>query len=142
LEQQYEQVVARVLPSVVQISTSSGFGSGVVYDTRGDIVTNAHVVGTATTLQVGLASGGKPLAAEVVGVFAPDDLAVIKVTSGAITAQTVADATGQGRHHRRDARRRGRQGRHPGRRHHPGPGRPAGPVGGRTAIGPGRPQTR
>jgi S1-C subfamily serine protease len=51
LEQQYEQVVARVLRSVVQISTSSGSGSGVVYDTQGDIVTNAHVVGTATTLQ-------------------------------------------------------------------------------------------
>ena len=67
LEQQYEQVVAWVLPSVVQISTGSGSGSGVVYDTRGDIVTNAHVVGTATTLQVGLASGGKPLTAGVVG---------------------------------------------------------------------------
>jgi putative serine protease PepD len=83
LEQQYEQVVARVLPSVVQISTSSGSGSGsgVVYDTRGDIVTNAHVVGTATTLQVSPA-GGRPLPAEVVGVFAPDDLAVIRVNSG------------------------------------------------------------
>jgi S1-C subfamily serine protease len=83
LEQQYEQVVARVLPSVVQISTGSGSGSGVVYDSEGDIVTNAHVVGTATTMQVGLASGGKPLAAGLVGVFAPDDLAVIKVDSGA-----------------------------------------------------------
>ena len=83
LEQQYEQVVGRVLPSVVQISTSEGSGSGVVYDTRGDIVTNAHVVGTATALQVGLASGGKPLAATVVGVFAPDDLAVIRVRTGA-----------------------------------------------------------
>ena len=83
LEQQYEQVVAGVLPSVVQISTSEGSGSGVVYDTRGDIVTNAHVVGTATALRVGLASGGKPLAASVVGVFAPDDLAVIRVRTGA-----------------------------------------------------------
>ena len=83
LEQQYEQVVGRVLPSVVQISTSEGSGSGVVYDARGDIVTNAHVVGTATALQVGLASGGKPLAAKVVGVFAPDDLAVIRVQTGA-----------------------------------------------------------
>ena len=82
LEQQYEQVVGRVLPSVVQISTSEGSGSGVVYDTKGDIVTNAHVVGTATALQVGLASGGKPLAATVVGVFAPDDLAVIRVHTG------------------------------------------------------------
>ena len=85
LEQQYEQVVSRVLPSVVQISTSQGSGSGVVYDTKGDIVTNAHVVGTATTLRVGLASGGKPLAANVVGVFAPDDLAVIRVQTGAGT---------------------------------------------------------
>jgi S1-C subfamily serine protease len=82
LEQQYERVVAGVLPSVVQISTSQGSGSGVVYDTRGDIVTNAHVVGSATTLQVSPASGGKPLAAKVLGVFAPDDLAVIKVASG------------------------------------------------------------
>jgi putative serine protease PepD len=82
LEQQYEQVVARVLPSVVQISTSSGSGSGIVYDSKGDIVTNAHVVGTATTLQVGLASGGKALPADVVGVFAPDDLAVIRVRNG------------------------------------------------------------
>jgi S1-C subfamily serine protease len=82
LEQQYEQVVARVLPSVVQISTSEGSGSGVVYDTKGDIVTNAHVVGTATTLRVSPASGGKPLPADVVGVFAPDDLAVIKVADG------------------------------------------------------------
>jgi S1-C subfamily serine protease len=68
---------------VVQISNSSGSGSGVVYDTKGDIVTNAHVVSTATALQVELASGGKPLPAEVVGVFAPDDLAVIRVESGA-----------------------------------------------------------
>ena len=83
LEQQYEQVVARVLPSVVQIVTGEGSGSGVVFDAKGDIVTNAHVVGTATSLQVGLASGGKPLAAAVAGVFAPDDLAVIRVQSGA-----------------------------------------------------------
>ena len=61
LEQQYEQVVARVLPSVVQISTSSGSGSGVIYDTKGDIITNAHVVGSATALQVSPANGGKPL---------------------------------------------------------------------------------
>jgi S1-C subfamily serine protease len=55
----------------------------VVFDTKGDIVTNAHVVGTATTVQVAPASGGKPLAAQVLGVFAPDDLAVIRVDSGA-----------------------------------------------------------
>ena len=83
LQQQYEHVVSRVLPSVVEISTSQGSGSGVVYDTKGDIVTNAHVVGNAATVRVSPASGGKALAATVLGVFAPDDLAVIKVDSGA-----------------------------------------------------------
>ena len=83
LQQQYEQVVSRVLPSVVEISTSEGSGSGVVYDGKGNIVTNAHVVGTAATVRVSPASGGKALAAAVLGVFAPDDLAVIRVQSGA-----------------------------------------------------------
>ena len=83
LQQQYEQVVSRVLPSVVEISTSQGSGSGVVYDGKGDIVTNAHVVGSAATVRVSPASGGKALAATVLGVFAPDDLAVIRVDSGA-----------------------------------------------------------
>jgi len=72
-----------VLPSVVQITTGQGSGSGVGYDTRGDIVTNAHVVGTATTLQVGLPSSGTPLTATVAGVFAPNDLVVIRVQAGA-----------------------------------------------------------
>ena len=83
LQQQYERVVSAVLPSVVQISTAQGLGSGVVYDRRGDIVTNAHVVGSATNVQVRLASGSKALPAAVVGVFAPDDLAVIRVQNAA-----------------------------------------------------------
>ncbi len=38
-------VVNDVLPSVVEITTEGGLGSGVVYDNQGHIVTNAHVVG-------------------------------------------------------------------------------------------------
>ena len=34
--------------------------TGVVYDTKGNIVTNAHVVGSATALQVSPATGYKP----------------------------------------------------------------------------------
>ncbi|HVT69811.1 MAG TPA: trypsin-like peptidase domain-containing protein [Trebonia sp.] len=83
LQQQYEEVIRTVLPSVVQINTQSGTGSGVVYDDRGDIVTNAHVVGDATTVQVLPATQGNSLDARLVGKFAPDDLAVIRVTSGA-----------------------------------------------------------
>ena len=74
-----ERVVARVLPSVVQITTSEGLGSGVVFDAKGDIVTNAHVVGSAKNVRVRLPIASKTLAARVLGVFAPDDLAVIRV---------------------------------------------------------------
>jgi S1-C subfamily serine protease len=83
LQRQYEHVVSQVLPSVVQIITPQGSGSGVVYDRDGDIVTNAHVVGTARSVQVSPASGGKALPAAVTGVFPPDDLAVIRVKRGA-----------------------------------------------------------
>ena len=38
-----------MLPSIVQITTTTGLGSGIVYDTGGHIVTNAHVVGQAET---------------------------------------------------------------------------------------------
>src|SRR3954468_5255558 len=41
----YERVISQVLPSVVEIQSSKGLGSGVVYDDQGNIVTNAHVTG-------------------------------------------------------------------------------------------------
>ena len=53
----------------MQITTASGLGSGVVYDDTGHIVTNAHVVGSATTFQVTLATGGSPLDAKLVASF-------------------------------------------------------------------------
>ena len=83
LQQDYVSAIHRVLPSVVEIKTASGLGSGVVYDTAGHIVTNAHVVGTATSFQVVLAGSAAPLPARLVGSYPPDDLAVIKVTGAA-----------------------------------------------------------
>ena len=79
LQGQYEQVVRTVLPSIVQIETDQGEGSGVVYDGKGDIVTNAHVVAGAKSFQVTPASGGKALTGTLVGAFNADDLAVVKV---------------------------------------------------------------
>src|SRR5947209_11193498 len=67
LEQAYISVVAKVLPSVVQITTDRSLGSGVVFDTKGDIVTNAHVVGQATKFQVRLADSPKTMPATLVG---------------------------------------------------------------------------
>lgn len=78
LERAFVSVVAKVRPQVVQISTATGLGSGVIYDRAGDIVTNAHVVGDSTSFTVQLESG-KKLRATLVGRYVPDDLAVIKV---------------------------------------------------------------
>ena len=83
LQQDYVSTIRRVLPSVVEIKTASGLGSGVVYDTAGHIVTNAHVVGTATSFQVVLAGSASPLPARLTGSYPPDDLAVIQVTGAA-----------------------------------------------------------
>lgn len=73
-------VIHRVLPSVVEIRTSSGLGSGVVFDAKGDIVTNAHVVGNASKFEVLPSGSASPLSATLVGTYRPDDLAVIKVS--------------------------------------------------------------
>ena len=93
---QYEQVVDHVLPSVVQISTSNSTGSGVVYDSSGDIVTNAHVVGDATTVTVREPIGTKQVNATVVGAFPPDDLAVVRVQSGASSFKPATWANSEG----------------------------------------------
>nr|BFE86823.1 trypsin-like peptidase domain-containing protein [Planobispora longispora] len=60
LEAAYERVISNVLPSIVQINTRTGLGSGVIYDASGHIITNAHVVGRATEFQVTLATGEPP----------------------------------------------------------------------------------
>jgi len=83
LQQDYISTIAKVLPSVVEIRTASGLGSGVVYDTAGHIVTNAHVVGSATAFQVFLSGSASPLPARLTGSYPPDDLAVIQVTGAA-----------------------------------------------------------
>ena len=83
LQQDYVSAIRRVLPSVVEIKTASGLGSGVVYDIAGHIVTNAHVVGAATSFQVFLAGSARPLPARLTGSYPRDDLAVIKVSGAA-----------------------------------------------------------
>jgi S1-C subfamily serine protease len=77
----YQKVIADVLPSVVQITTGESLGSGIVYDDKGDIVTNAHVVGTATAFTVTLANTTKSLDATLVASYPDSDLAVIKLSS-------------------------------------------------------------
>ncbi|MET9019038.1 trypsin-like peptidase domain-containing protein [Actinopolymorpha sp. NPDC004070] len=80
LQRDYEAVVRHTLISVVQLNVSGGgLGSGIVYDKQGHIVTNAHVLGRSTTVQVLLATGGAPLTAHLVAAYTPSDLAVVKL---------------------------------------------------------------
>jgi S1-C subfamily serine protease len=94
LQTAFEKVVRTVSPQVVQISQPSGLGSGIVFDDKGDVVTNAHVVGAAKRVTITV-SGGKTYQAKVVGTFVPDDLALVRVTSGKLTAPpaTFADSS-------------------------------------------------
>jgi len=92
LQASYERVVRQVLPQVVQISTSVGLGSGVVFDGKGDIVTNAHVVGRAQRVTVTTSTGKTYSSARVVGSFPPDDLAVVHV-DGTPRAAEFADSS-------------------------------------------------
>jgi putative serine protease PepD len=91
LEQRFEQVVARVSPSVVQIESGSGLGSGIVYDDRGDVVTNHHVVGSSKEFTVTLASG-RQRKASLVGSFPPEDLAVIHLSGDAPAPASFGDS--------------------------------------------------
>ena len=74
----YAAAVRAVLPSVVLIRTADGLGSGVVLDRAGNIVTNAHVAGQATALQVQRAGDPAPRPARLVGTYPQGDLAVIR----------------------------------------------------------------
>jgi len=91
LQNAFSGVYKQVSPSVVQIETSEGLGSGVVFDSAGDIVTNAHVVGSSKTFTVTTSSGAR-LTGKLVGVFAPDDLAVIKVNGGGLKPARFANS--------------------------------------------------
>jgi S1-C subfamily serine protease len=83
LDAAYTNVVKAVAPSVVLIQTpSGGLGSGEVLDGQGNILTNAHVVGDATTFRV-VTAGGQQLSGSLVSSFPPDDIAVIRVSGGA-----------------------------------------------------------
>jgi len=92
-------IAARVLPSVVSISTTSsagsGTGSGFIIRSDGYILTNNHVVADAADGAGKIAvqfNGGKSVAAEIVGRDATYDLAVIKVNMKNLKALVLGDS--------------------------------------------------
>jgi 2-alkenal reductase len=86
-EQLLTEMYDRVVPSIVRIESRQGpgfggEGSGFVWDTRGHILTNYHVVQGAQELLV-LFSDGSDYVAKVVGSDPDADLAVIKIDAPA-----------------------------------------------------------
>ena len=91
LQQRFVSVVKTVSPEVDQIRTALALASVVLFDSRGDVITNAHVVGDATRFVVTLASGENH-PATLVGRDAGMDLAVIRITGARPRPATFADS--------------------------------------------------
>ena len=91
--------VNRVSPAVVQIVTAdasgnTGVGSGVIYDARGWILTNKHVIQNARTMTVRL-KDDRRMPATVYGLDTLTDLAVVKMNAVAdLTVAPIGDSAG------------------------------------------------
>ncbi|WP_405055973.1 trypsin-like peptidase domain-containing protein [Kribbella sp. NBC_01505] len=71
---------ASVLPGVVSVRAGRATGSGFAIDAQGHVVTNAHVVEGASDVSLVL-SNGRQVDADVLGVDANNDLAVLQVAT-------------------------------------------------------------
>ena len=98
LETTLESIYAQVSPSVVLINDNMpasaasiggpALGSGFVWDTNGDIVTNNHVIDGASNITVTF-SDGTVVNASLVGADSNSDLAVLKVNPSGLNLQPV-----------------------------------------------------
>src|SRR6266567_571941 len=73
----YKQDLPGVVTLIVNLSRGQAIGSGIVLDSKGDILTNAHVLAGAQNIQVAF-SDGTTVAATLVGSNTGADLAVIR----------------------------------------------------------------
>ncbi len=82
IETLQEAAIATIEPAVVELKVTTvrgeQIGSGVIIDSKGDIVTNNHVVSGEQSMEVVL-SNGSTEQAQLVGTDAADDLAVVRI---------------------------------------------------------------
>ena len=79
-------VAEAVAPSVVRIDTATGTGSGIIYDEGGMVVTNAHVVQGAQSVEIQLADGTRSTGV-VLGSDPNVDIAIVQVQGNFIFKQ-------------------------------------------------------
>jgi serine protease Do len=90
-----EQTVIRVArtatPTVVSVVRRGGSGSGVIIRSEGVILTNAHVVGNARTVEIRTADG-RTLTGTVLGRDPEVDIAVVRVNATNLPAAPLGDS--------------------------------------------------
>lgn len=94
------KIALAVAPSVVTLSanTESQFGegesvgTGVIINSNGEILTNAHVVEGADTVQVRLMNETEPRRGTVLAADPQNDLALVKINATGLTAAVFADS--------------------------------------------------
>ncbi|CAG9622949.1 S1C family serine protease [Sutcliffiella rhizosphaerae] len=78
--QALKEIIFESQKLVVKIELPDGsFGSGFLYNNKGDVVTNAHVVANAKEVKVTTADS-KELTGEVIGISIDTDIAVVRVS--------------------------------------------------------------
>lgn len=86
------QVARGASPAVVSVVQKGvGSGSGIIIEADGVIITNAHVVGNAGTVEVSLADGRK-LPGRVLGGDASVDVAVVRVQGDNLPVAPIGDS--------------------------------------------------
>jgi S1-C subfamily serine protease len=80
---------AIILPSVVQLQTETGVGTGVIYDSEGLILTAAHVVAGEETVTVRF-NDGEEMQGTVLGGTSDADVAVVQVDRTGLPAAELA----------------------------------------------------
>src|SRR6266702_4058973 len=97
IETLQETAIAKIEPAVVEldVTTTQGeqIGSGVIIDTKGDIVTNYHIVNGEESITTVLYNGNK-VQAQLVGTNTADDLAVVRIQPFAnMTVAQIGDSS-------------------------------------------------
>jgi trypsin-like peptidase len=87
-------VFAKNKAALVTIATDTGFGSGVVVDSNGVIVTNLHVIRGASKASVRLADGDVYDSVSVVDFNVRMDLAVVRIQGFKLAAVELGDSDG------------------------------------------------